>query len=497
MCQVYGAMHLDPQEREELYHALRRDAPRFGEALARAAAARGLQVTSATDGTARAIPITATPVVVEPEEIASRVELAALLSGATLKMSRWVLGSSRRGLVLDGLSPMERSLASATFERLTTLATTRVDFFVGQSVRALEVNATIPAMQGYSDIAADTFLEVVGRAWGAHEPLIASWKEKNGSNARALHRALLAGYRQVRPHATPRRIALLCRRNDAQLTEQRYLAERFTEWGSEAEVVYPDQLAGSDEVRANGKVYDLVYRHLFVRRLEEPSMVGAEYVRQLLSEKNGTRAVVLNPPASQVEVKAVFALLSLATSDAALAKEAGLDDFELAAITRSVPWTRHFRGDALLRQVSAEPDRYVLKRSWDYGGRAVFVGRTRAEPHFADRTQAAYGAVLDWNALCSRAVEDQRGGGFVVQEVVDTVPEEHVLCSDATQVTTSLYVDFSAYASVGLDDRPGWGGVCRGSVSHIVNIVGGGGVLPLVSAEVASSLLMAHRARVR
>lgn len=490
-------MHLAPQERDELYHALRHDAPRFGEELARTAAAMGLAVTDVATGVARPIPITATPVLLEPAELARRVELAHHLARATLKVSRLVLESHRRALVLDGLSPTERALAEATFGALTMLATTRVDFFVGARVQALEVNATIPAMQGYSDIAANAFLEIVGRHWGAPPELIAGWQARNGSNALALYRALLAGYRRVRPGADPARIALLCRRNDAQLTEQRYLAARFTEWGCPADVVYPDQLTLDTKVRANGEVYDLVYRHLFVRRLEEPGLAGADTVRALLSEENGRRAVVLNPPASQVEVKAVFALLSEAATDPALAAEAGLDEDELAAVSTSVPWTRHFRTDALLRRVAAAPERYVLKRSWDYGGRAVFVGRTRDEPQFAERVAAAYGAPLDWNALCERAVRDDRGGGFVVQEVVETEPEEHLLCSGATQTATSLYVDFSAYASVGLDERPGWGGVCRGSVSHIVNIVGGGGVLPLISTEVAHALLMARRAWVR
>jgi hypothetical protein len=36
--------------------------------------------------------------------------------------------------------------------------------------------------------------------------------------------------------------------------------------------------------------------------------------------------------------------------------------------------------------------------------------------------------------------------------------------------------------------QPIWGGVCRGSLSQIVNIVGGGGVLPLLTAEVAAKL---------
>jgi hypothetical protein len=36
--------------------------------------------------------------------------------------------------------------------------------------------------------------------------------------------------------------------------------------------------------------------------------------------------------------------------------------------------------------------------------------------------------------------------------------------------------------------------VCRGSSSEIVNIVGGGGVLPLITTEVANKLLTAWKA---
>lgn len=489
-------MTLSPADRKELFDALTHDAKRFGPDLARIAYERGLAVTK-PDGTTKPIQITATPVLIDEAELKRRQHLAALLSSATLKMSRHVLGSTEyQALVLDGLSPLERELAIATFARLTTLVTTRVDFFVGAQVSALEVNATIPAMQGYSDIAANTFLEVVGREWKAPDHIIAKWQARNGSNALALYRALLSGYAQVRPGKTPERIALLSRRNDAQVTEQRYLCERFRDFGADADVVHPDQLSGTDAVRANGKTYDLVYRHLFVRRLEE-GHDGAEYVKGLLAEKNGTRAVVLNPPASQVEVKAVFALLSSAVEDQALAAQAGLTADELNAISASVPWTRVFRGAALTEQVAADPDRYVLKRSWDYGGRAVFVGSTRAQPSFSERVKAAYQADLEWPALVARAATDPIGGGFVVQQIVETKPEPHLLCSESSQIPTELFVDFSAYASVGLDSQPSWGGVCRGSLSHIVNIVGGGGVLPLLTTEVAQSLLMAFRAWVK
>lgn len=482
-------MALTSFDAQALLATLRTSAPGFGETLAQTAYSRGLAVTNKDDGTTRPIPITATPVFIDRALLQARQRLAQHLSSATVKMSRHVMTTpTLRPLVVDGLSPLERRLAEATGGALDTLVTTRVDFFAAsEQASALEVNATIPAMQAYSDIAANTFLEVVGKHFGAAASEVERWKQLNGSNSRALYDALLAGYAKVRPGRRPNRIALLSRRNDAQLTEQRALCEAFRTFGAEAELVHPDQLSGSDAVHAHGKTWDLVYRHLFVRRLEEQGMVGADYVTSLLAEPNGTRAVVLNPPASQVEVKAVFALLSLAIEDGALGKAAGLNDEELEAIRRAVPWTRHFRGEALLKQVQANPDRYVLKRSWDYGGRAVFVGKTRQEPGFTERARAAWGVPLDWNAVCARAVQDPVGGGFVVQELVEIHPEPHLLCSGKDLVSTSLFVDFSAYASVGLD-QPGWGGVCRGSLSHIVNIVGGGGVLPLLTTEVGREL---------
>jgi hypothetical protein len=487
-------MSLSEKDRNELFDALRADAKRFGPGLAQKAYERGLAVTDKATGKTKPIPITATPVIVERKELERRQALATRLASAGTKMAKAILKGDRADLILSGLSPLERRYAEADSQSLDRLVTTRVDYFVGKEVKALELNATIPAMQAYSDIAANTFLEEVGRFWGAPDHVIAGWMARNGSNSMALYRALLTGYGKVRPGKSPERIALLCRRNDAQLTEQRALCERFREWGAEADVVHPDELAGDDAVRANGKTYDLVYRHVFVRRLEEPDMDGAGYVKDLLAQPNGTKAVVLNPPASQVEAKVVFALLSQAVGDSRLQRKARLAETELEAIQEAVPWTRHFRGDALRDKVAADPDRYVLKRSWDYGGRAVFVGRTRAEPGFAERVKAAYGEALDWPALCARAEADPVGGGFVVQELVETHPEPHLLCDGSLQIPTDLYVDFSSYASVGLDPQPKWGGVCRGSPSHIVNIVGGGGVLPLLAEDVAESLLMAYRA---
>ncbi|MFL5322466.1 MAG: hypothetical protein ACJ790_22595 [Myxococcaceae bacterium] len=366
---------------DTLSDILRKQANRFGGQLAHLAFERGLAVTN-KDGTTRAIPVTATPVIRDAQELKRRAALSAHLASATFKISRSVLAGPAKELLLGALSPLERKMAEATYARITQLVTTRVDYFEHDNRPfALEVNATIPAMQGYSDIAAHTFLEVVGRHAGMTDQKIASLQARNGSNALALYRALLDGYAKERNGKQPKRIALLCRRNDAQITEQRYLAARISELGTEAEVVHPDELSGDKPVLAKGKPVDLIYRHLFVRRLEE---TPSPFVTELLQQVPSQRVVVLNGPASQVEVKTSFALLSQAADEADLARAAQLTEEELVAVKAAVPWTRPFRRsptkdpdgkavDDLVERVAAEPERFVLKRAWDYGVSSVLM----------------------------------------------------------------------------------------------------------------------------
>jgi hypothetical protein len=465
-------------------------APHIGLQLARAAFQQGLAVTNAVSGETTPIPVSATPVVIAESELRRRQQWSTHLASAGLKMATAMMGGLSRELVAQGLSPLELSLADSTFQKLDTLVNARVDFFIGDTVKALELNATIPAMQGYSDIASHQFIEAFARHFKLNSAEISRMQAANGSNALALLTALRAGFRKRR-NREPHRIALLCRRNDAQLTEQHYLAKQFTGAGIDADVVYPDQLQVGDDVKVGSWSYDLIYRHLFIRRLDEPQLAGADTVKALLAEPNGTRAVILNGPATHVEAKSVFALLSSAVEDSTLQHAARLTADELDCIATTVPWTRMFRGEELLARVAAEPNRYVLKRSWDYGGRAVFVGAAAATDGFATRAKTAFGQTMSWAEVCAHAAVDRRGGGFIVQEMVTSKPSTHLICGETELQEMSLYVDFSTYASVGLDTQPAWGGVCRGSVSPIVNIVGGGGVLPLLTEAVASRLYQA------
>lgn len=468
----------------------------FGPKLAAAAYARGLAVTQ-KDGTTKPIPTTATPVVLPLAEIRRRARLSAAIASASVKMAHAVISGPAKELLLGCMAPLERSVVERTWERTRRFAICRTDFFVTDRPVALELNATIPAMPGYSDIAAGAFIDGVGRLAGFGDAEIARLTGQNGSNTIALYRALRDGFALERNGAEPQRIALLTRRNDSQLTELRHLAACFAELGTEADVVFPDQLSGTDAVEANGKRYDLIYRHLFVRRLEE---TPSDWVLDFLKRTPDPRAVLLNPPAAQVETKTNFALLSQAGAEPDLALAANLSEEELAAIHDAVPWTRPLRrypgltpeGEKvadMAEYVAAHPDRFVLKRAWEYGGKAVFVGRSRKEQGFEDRVRATYGRPHSWRELVLRAAEDLLGGGFIAQEVVVTDLERHQVLVGDKQVQTEMYVDFSAYASVGLTEQPGWGGVCRGSPSQIVNIVGGGGVLPLLTKEVADRLL--------
>lgn len=449
-----------------------------GPALAQRAFVAGLAVTR-SDGVRQPIPIGAVPAVVGDGELERRLQLAAALVAATARAARWRLSGSLRPATLDALSPAERRLVERTGDLPATLAVARVDF-IGESLSALEVNATIPAMQAYSDIAAGAWLDTFAPASRAP-----AWARANGSNTLALLDALLALYRRARS-AVPRRIALLARPGDAQRTELEHLARQFAAHGHEAVLAEPAELRfESERLWRLGQPLDLVYRHLFLSRLDADPCVALEAA----FSAQGEGTLVLNPPAPHLEMKSTLALLSRATREPALAQAIGLAEEELAAIAAAVPWTR--RLDALdadtLAEVCAAPDAYVLKRSWSYGGRDVFVGRARHEADFAGRVAAAFAGVEDWTALVRAAASDRRGDGFVVQRAAVLVRRPQWLCTPAGVQQADVVTDFSAYASLGAE--PAWSGVCRAATGDVVNIVGGGGVVPLLRASVAERWL--------
>jgi len=462
--------------------------PAWGMQLAQAAAEAGL-VTTDAQGAQTPIPLSLNPLVVSKAGLSRCQKLAHHLMSAGVKMAYALHNGSPQERIWRALSPLEKSLMRKS---PPVLATARVDGFPSEGkLWALELNATIPAMQAYSDIAAAQTIAAHGRRLHLSANAIAKLQEDNLSNTRALWESLLSAYAQHRPHQQPKRLGILCRRNDAQLAELLHLKRAFCGFGLATDLLHPDQLEDKEGFWANGKFYDVVYRHFFVHRLEEKGE-GHARLQRLLSLENtpaaGERSLVFNPPAAPVEMKATFALLSESVENEALAALAQLTDEERKAIALCVPWTRLLEGKPLLECVQQAPERYVLKKNWSYGGKAVFIGKTRFESSFAERCQEVFGKPLSWEALCQHAFESRDGGGYVVQEVVENVPKAHVLCTPSEVVACSLFVDFSLFSCVGTPTLPAWGGVCRGSPSRVVNIQGGGGLVPLLLEEVAQHL---------
>lgn len=458
-----------------------------GCAFARRAFNAGLAVTR-VDGEHEStvpIPVGALPVILDAGEMTRRTQLARRLASATRKAARWRLAGDAREATLRALGPVERRLVEATAPLDVPLAVARVDFLGDAPPMALEVNTTIPAMQAYSDIAAEAWM----RSFCAGHPRLDRLVAANGSNASALIGALGEIHRQGRGRE-PVHVGVMCRRGDAQITELRHIVRCMLEHGWDAVLVHPDQLAWRDRrLHADSTALDLVYRHVFLSRLDAATATSVETAIAAAGE---SLTLVLNGPGPHLEMKSTLALLSLACENAALAAAIGLTDDECDAVLGQVPWTRTLEEtptrDARdsLERVIADPDAFVLKRSWSYGGNEVFVGRTRHEAGFRERASASFPGVGDWEDLCRRAALDARAGGFVVQRLVPTSRAPQWVCTPDAVRELDVITDYAAFASVGVDAP--WSGVCRASSSEIVNIVGGGGLVPLLRRDVADAL---------
>ncbi len=436
---------------------------RIGREAAAAAWADGLSVRK-PDGTVVPIPLVAEPEPLSREELAALArEARAILSGA-VKLARALLerGDARDRASLTG--PFE-GLEAETMARLFVEApvpalVARVDFLrpaePGAAPRALELNATIPAMPAYADLAAHAWLRAAARARGLPprraEELVAAC----GSNMEQF-RAALQAFHEARGGTRARPdVAVVARPGDAQVGELRRLVAHFRQMGHRAELLVPADCRPEE--------WDLLYRHVWAHNTPPDS----PFARALRAPG---RYVLANPVNGLLEAKALFARLSECADDAGLAALAGLDAEERGAAGR-LPWTR--RLDAALRpRLLAERERFVLKRSWDYGGKSVHLGAELAP--------------ADWARAVDEAVADGRGGGFVVQERVFAPwrPATRVAPEGVSRL--DLVRDVSTYTGLGT----AWptGSVVRAAASPVVNILGGGGLAPVVPADVLAGLV--------
>lgn len=464
---------------------------RLARAATRRARAAGLAVLREAGDVD--IPLTLTPELVTREIEAQRARDAAAVLRAVVRAASVVLregtDSARARLLFGQFVPIERA-GLELWREAEDVTIARVDWFLDAAGahHALELNATIPAMEGYSDAAADAWLETVAEEAGLDAADRARLVERNGSNAEELRRSIVA---HARTQAATPTIAILHREKDSQIRELEALARRFRARGHEVVLATPDRLSlePSGAVRVDGRAFDILYRHIFARRMEP----GSALARVALGE---AAQRLQNPVNGHLEVKGLFAEVSRLVDEEAGAGLA-LSAEEQASLARVLPWTRLLGAGAargpegepvgdLVGWIEAHPDAIVLKRSWDYGGKSVHLGREVVEAE----------GLAGWRARVAAALAEGPGA-FVVQRRIDSPRRLHLVVGPDGAVTEEpVFVDASTYTATGDRDVPG-GGVVRFARVGIVNIVGGGGVAPLVREDVAADLLAAWEARER
>lgn len=419
---------------------------------ARAAFAQLAQARASSLGLRRGddeIPLVLSPCSLPREELHALGHAARLIVSALVKVARELIDrrADRAKLLFHHLSPLEQEALRTRSHEAEELLIARVDWFVDQQgrARALEVNATIPAMPVYSDAAVRGYLEALAPARARH------LAERNGSNASWLLDGLLHA-----AQGRPRKVQLLHREGDPQRTELLALVDQLRARGCEARTVTPA------EVLLDGS--GILYRHLFARHVEPQSALGKAFL-------DPVRHGLWNRVDGWLETKGLLGELSAhGEGDAAL-----LTPEEREAVRLLVPWTR------LLDDVSdsqlGDGDAYILKRSHDYGGKSVVIGR-EAGP-------AAFRSAL------SKARLDEPGS-WVAQGLVDAPAIPRWVCrregARVGPVRAPLHLDISTYASL-IDGVPEGGSVCRAAPGRVVNIVGGGGVAPLFADDVLAEAL--------
>jgi len=383
------------------------------------------------------IPLVLSPCSLPREELAALGRGARSITSALVQVARELIERrpEKARLLFHHLSPLESEALATRWREAEDLLHSRIDWFVdgAGNVKALEVNATIPAMQIYSDAAVRGWVQAVrpGR-----EPALSA----NPSNAEWLLDALL---KAARGRAQPVKVQLLHREGDPQLTELTTLAEMFKARGIEARTCTPA------DVTLDGDPHRVLYRHLFARHVEPESELGVAF---LDPERHG----MWNRVDGWLETKGLFAELSLQ------AKAHGIDDL--------VPWTRLL--DDIEDSALGDGDNFVLKKSHDYGGKSVVIGREAGPEAFRQALGRA------------RASEP---GSWVAQELIDAPAIDRFLCTETGARRAPMHLDVSTFASL-IEGVPDGGSVVRAAPGRIVNIVGGGGVAPLFADDVLVQL---------
>lgn len=443
-----------------------------------------LGVFDAATATYRMIPASFQPLIVDDKlwrQVA--VDCRAILS-ALKKVSVWLRQEQNGALakrLFASFGKLEREGAWGQLECHEELATVRFDFFFEEDdLRVLEINATIPAMQAYSDMVRAAYQAAL-----VVDGVVVDLAKR--SNGKDLLQSLCRGYEAVGGAKARPRIAIVARHGDAQIAELKWLQAQWRTLGHDVILGAPENVTlKSGQVHVDGVPADLVYRHVFAHRLDS-SGAFAEACRKSKSYR------VFNSVSAHLEVKGMLAELSRVADDERASQEAGLTPEEILAVQKRVPWSRvidqgastgpsgNFLADLTAFLKSADRHALVIKSSAGYGGHGVFMGLDFDSAASQARVQKIFNIdqPIVWDRfvdLCAQA----KGDPWVVQRLVPGKRWQHdALVGGVVHKDRRDFIDCSLFGGM-FDEGTVPGGAVRFSAGQVVNIGRGGGVAPLL-----------------
>lgn len=401
----------------------------------------------------------------------------SLILSAAQKVILWLRNTEHSAFAQQLFAGLKGIEASAAFGRLqpqTGIATCRLDlFFEGDDVKVIEINATIPAMQAYSDMVNKAYLNA----------LLGKEIELEQSNSSDLLLSLLQHYEKSGGNKAKPRIGIVARKGDSQLGELLWLQKEWTRIGYETVLGHPEDIALQSRTLKIGKVdVDLVYRHIFAYRLDPDSAFANACLES-------TKYKIFNPISAHLEAKGIMAELSRISFDPKLSERIGLSEDEVEAVGRRVVWSRvlipgpsndsagDFAKDLCDWAIHHQRE-VVIKSSLGYGGKGVFFGENFESPKSQDQLSDLLGlrSAMSWPEFIRFCSEKQPGQWIVQQKLNGRQMVTQYHSNDGLK-SDLVYVDCSVFVNSGVDLKPK-GGACRFSQEAIVNLGRGGGLIP-------------------
>lgn len=356
------------------------------------------------------------------------------------------------------LSPEAQALMEIDpgFPRNVTFA--RFDAFLqGEALKVIELNCDSPAGAGYADLLQEMLFE---------EKLLQSFFSEHAVK-REFRRervltALLEIWEEFGGYEVPN-IAIVDWRTVRTQPEFEAFKEFFEAKGYKTTIADPREL-----IYKGGKLYHKNFRiHLVYRRvIFDELLERLDEVRDFIQAYREKAVCVVNPLRSRLgSVKSLLSILTNPEYDHFFTEEENRVKRDYLCWTRRLVDADKFYGGKkiyLVDFLKDEKETLILKPSFGYGGKGVWIGRESKDE--------------DWNGAIDRALK----GEYVVQEFVNipiiTVP---------TVVNRKL--DF-AYKKINLNcfvvGSKLAGNFSRLSDESVINVARGGGLIPAVAGEI-------------